>query len=209
MVNKRQYLIVGFAILAIATACAAPPAAAPAAPTAISVATSAPQPTQAPATTTLPPATATTASTATALPATATSAPTATKPAATSTTAPTATVPPAASTSAPTVAAPATTASTSGGSSGKVDMDKIMPPGKGRDLLVNNCTSCHSFVCAIKGQRPVSAWEGVKLGHRERVSSLGDDDYNTLFTYLAQNFNDTKPSPELPPALADLGCQAQ
>lgn len=76
-------------------------------------------------------------------------------------------------------------------------------------MLLNNCTSCHSFVCAVTGQRTVDYWQTVKTGHRERVSSLSDDDFNALFTYLADNFNDKKPVPALPPELAGLGCSAQ
>ncbi|MBF8249045.1 MAG: hypothetical protein HW374_1845 [Bacteroidetes bacterium] len=35
----------------------------------------------------------------------------------------------------------------------KLNLDDFAPPGKGRDLLVQNCSTCHSFVCAIRGQR--------------------------------------------------------
>lgn len=181
-------------------------------------------PTVAPSTTALPkatavPATASAPATATAVPATLTTAPSMTSQPATATLAPTATrTATAIPTSSPTVrSATATVASTtapaaaatSASGSGKVDMNAILPPGKGQTLLLNNCTSCHSFVCSVKGQRSVDYWQTIKLGHRERVSSLSDDEFNTLFSYLAENFNDKKPVPELPPALADLGCSAQ
>ncbi len=198
-------LIALVVIGAFVVSCAAPP------PT--------PVPTSAPSPTALVKATAVPA-TSTAVPATATSAPSLTLPSATATLLPTATSRPATAvpTSSPTVrsttatAAPtvaATSVSSSGTQSNKVDMNAILPPGKGQTLLLNNCTSCHSFVCAIKGQRSVDYWQTIKNGHRDRVSSMSDDDYNTLFSYLAENFNDKKPVPELPPALQDLGCSAQ
>lgn len=201
--NNRWYwsLVLLIAIAGLATSCAAP-AVSPATPTTVASPTSLPKPTAAPATATAVP-------TATAQPATPTSVPTATAQPATATRAPTVTSQSATATSSPAASAQPTTATSSSGQSGKVDLDKIMPAGKGRDLLFNNCTSCHSFVCAIQGQRPVGAWQTIKLGHRERVSGLSDDDYNALFDYLAANFNDKKPAPELPPALQDLGCQAQ
>jgi hypothetical protein len=195
------------ATMLLVTACSTP---APAAPTVLASPTALPQPTAAPATsaptavpptaipTQVPPTTAPT----TAPTVAATAAPT-TAPTATPTTAPTR-----AATSAPTVAAQPTTSS-SGGQSGKINLDAILPAGKGRDLLLNNCTSCHSFVCAVVGQRTVDYWETVKLGHKERVSSLSTDDVNTLFTYLETNFNDKKPIPQLPPELAGVGCSAQ
>jgi hypothetical protein len=34
-------------------------------------------------------------------------------------------------------------------------------------------------------------------------------DYDTLFAYLAENFNNTKPEPELPEPLRQQGCTTQ
>ncbi len=183
------------AVTLMATSCAAPTAS-PAAPAAVASPTSLPQATQPPAIPTSPP--------------------TATTQLATATSVPTATAQPASVTAMPTVAAttvPSATAQPSStssvGQSGKIDMNKILPPGKGQTLLLDNCTSCHSFVCAVIGQRTVDYWKTVETGHRDRVPSLSDDDFNTLFAYLEANFNDTKPVPELPPELAGLGCSAQ
>ncbi len=92
------------------------------------------------------------------------------------------------------------------GHSNKVDLDAFMPPGRGRDLLLNNCASCHSFVCAITGQRTIEHWRAVKREMRAEVSQLDDDDYEVLFAYLEENFNDQKPEPNLPPELRQLGC---
>lgn len=161
-------------------------------------------------------------------PATATNVPFATPtpiaPTRTATVVPSATTQLATSTLVPTVSAQATatkavattaavssssSSASSAGQSDKVDMNKILPPGKGQSLLLNNCTSCHSFVCAVTGQRTADYWQTIKLGHTERVSGLAAADYDLLFSYLAENFNDKKPVPELPPALKDLGCSAQ
>jgi hypothetical protein len=46
-----------------------------------------------------------------------------------------------------------------------------------------------------KVERAVGA---IKLRMRDRVRSLSDEEYETLFAYLAENFNDTKPGPPLP-----------
>ncbi len=208
--NKRYYglSILAIALVMLAAACAAPPAPTPLSPASLApTSTTEPTATATPTNTTAPTATAAPTNT---TPPTATTAPTATR-TATATTAPTKTTAAtstAVATTAPSVAATAAPTSSSG-QSNKVNLDAFMPPGKGRDLLLNNCTSCHSFVCAINGQRSVDAWQAVKIGHRDRVASLSDEDYNTLFTYLETNFNDQKPPPELPPELANMGCQAQ
>lgn len=87
---------------------------------------------------------------------------------------------------------------TSPAASAKVDLDKIFPAGKGRDLLLLNCSACHSFVRAVVGQRTQDAWEVVKRNMRSRVSGMSDQDFETVFAYLEANFNDTKPTPDLP-----------
>jgi mono/diheme cytochrome c family protein len=95
----------------------------------------------------------------------------------------------------------ATAASPSKGST----LPEILPPGKGLTLLLENCSSCHSVVCAVKGQRPVDRWESLKNDHKDKVTGLSDGDLNTLFSYLAENFNNNKPEPNLPPELAQQG----
>lgn len=182
------------AVAALTASCAASTVS-PTTSTAVASPTSLSQATQ-------PPATPTSLPTATAQLATATSVPTATSQPATAQPA-TATVMP----TVPATTAPSSTSST--GQSGKIDINKILPPGKGQTLLLNNCTSCHSFVCAVTGQRTIDYWKTVEAGHRDRVPSLSDDDFNTLFAYLEANFNDSKPVPELPPELAGIGCSAQ
>ena len=49
-------------------------------------------------------------------------------------------------------------------------------------------------------------WETVKLSHSDATPGLSDEDYDALFAYLAESFNDTKPEPQLPPALIQAGC---
>lgn len=98
---------------------------------------------------------------------------------------------PATLTSGPATATPA-------GAAQRLNLDAIFPPGKGRDLVLMNCTTCHGFGIIVRGQRKMGHWETLKRDHRDRVSGLSDGDHNTLFTYLAENFNDTKPEPELP-----------
>jgi mono/diheme cytochrome c family protein len=98
---------------------------------------------------------------------------------------------------------------TAGSTSQKVDLNKVFPPGEGRDLVLSNCVACHSFVCSVRGQRPAGHWETVKIGHRAKVPALNDADFDALFAYLTANFNDTKPEPELPEALLKIGCNVQ
>jgi len=88
----------------------------------------------------------------------------------------------------------------------KLNLDDFAPSGRGRDLLIQNCNVCHSFVCAIRGQRTMEHFQNVMRDMRSRVTSITDEDYDMLFAYLVENFSDTKPEPRLPPQLSQQGC---
>lgn len=110
-------------------------------------------------------------------------------------------------------AAPGASATTSGGGGGnasaaaegptKVNMDEIFPQGAGRDLVLNNCQNCHTFVPIVILQMDEDAWTRSSLDHRPRVTGLSDDEFKTLYTYLKANFNPNRPVPKLPKELLE------
>jgi hypothetical protein len=105
-----------------------------------------------------------------------------------------------------TTSPPAKTASTQSGGGGgadKVNLDDIFPPGRGRELVLNNCTTCHTFVPIVVLQLTKEAWERNSRIHRERVPSMSDADFRTLYDYLEASFNPDRPVPKLPKALLD------
>ena len=85
----------------------------------------------------------------------------------------------------------------------KVNIDEIFPAGRGRDLLLNNCTGCHTFVPIVVLQMTKEAWERNGRDHRGRVAALSDADFKTLYDYLITNFNPDRPVPKLPRELLD------
>ena len=96
---------------------------------------------------------------------------------------------------------PATGAPT--GAPERIDMDAIFPPGPGRELVLNNCQNCHTFVPIVVLQMDKDAWNRNALDHRERVTTLSDEEFKTLYEYLAANFNPDRPVPELPKELLE------
>ena len=84
-----------------------------------------------------------------------------------------------------------------------VDINGIFPPGPGRDLVLNTCQNCHNFVPIVILQMDKDAWRRNSLDHRERVANLPDDDFRTLYEYLAANFGPHRPVPELPRELLE------
>lgn len=89
------------------------------------------------------------------------------------------------------------------GAPGRFNVKDIMPAGRGRDLVLANCQSCHVLVPIFILPLDEAAWYRNSLEHRERVEGLSDGDFEELYRYLAANFTPDRPVPELPPALAD------
>jgi mono/diheme cytochrome c family protein len=83
----------------------------------------------------------------------------------------------------------------------KVNLDEIFPPGPGRDLVLENCQNCHTFVPIVVLQMDKDAWHRNSLDHRERVTTLTDEQFKTVYEYLATNFGPHRPVPKLPKEL--------
>jgi mono/diheme cytochrome c family protein len=79
----------------------------------------------------------------------------------------------------------------------------LFPAGQGRDLVMNNCASCHNVACSVIGQRSAERWDALKESHKDKVSG---PDLDTIFAYLKTNFDNTKPEPKVPPAFLEGGC---
>jgi mono/diheme cytochrome c family protein len=94
-------------------------------------------------------------------------------------------------------------AAQSGGQTYRVDMDAIFPPGEGRDLVLNNCQNCHTWVPIVVLQMNETEWARNSGEHRGRVEALGDDDFATLYAYVSSTFTPERPVPQLPPALLE------
>jgi hypothetical protein len=91
---------------------------------------------------------------------------------------------------------------TAGASASKVNMEEIFPAGAGRDLVLNNCQNCHTFVPIVVLQMDEEGWTRSSLDHRQRVN-VNDDEFKTMYTYLKANFNPNRPVPTLPKELLE------
>lgn len=92
---------------------------------------------------------------------------------------------------------------TPAGKSSKVNLDEIFPAGPGRALVLDNCTTCHTITPIVVVQMTREARERWARDHRDRVPVVSDADYKTLTEYLVENFNPSKPIPQLPKELLD------
>ena len=97
-----------------------------------------------------------------------------------------------------------TDAQAPGGRSPRIDMDKIFPnTGPGRNLVINNCASCHTITPIVLIQMTRPARERWARDHRERVIALNDQDFKLIFEYLVKHFSPGQPIPQLPQELLD------
>ncbi len=85
----------------------------------------------------------------------------------------------------------------------RVNMDEIFPAGEGRDLVLNNCQNCHTWVPIVVLRMNDAEWARSSREHRGRVEALEDEDFETLYAYLSSTFTPERPVPELPPALLE------
>lgn len=104
---------------------------------------------------------------------------------------------------APQKTAPQTKKSTAkqGSKKVEVDMNKLFPPGKGRDLVLDNCMNCHSMAPIVVAQKTRGEWTQLGASHRDAAAQLSDAQYNQLLEYLIATFNPNHPVPELPEEL--------
>ena len=82
----------------------------------------------------------------------------------------------------------------------------IFPEGLGRPMVLDSCGACHAAACAAIGQRTQARWESLKQDHRDKLSDMDDADYDVLFAYLSEHFNDSHPEPVVSPQFLEGGC---
>jgi hypothetical protein len=73
-----------------------------------------------------------------------------------------------------------------------------------RESIFTNCTSCHSFVPAVKAQKTPQEWDATLQTHKTRIETLTDADFEQIGKFLKSHFNPENPVPQLPPELEAL-----
>ena len=76
-----------------------------------------------------------------------------------------------------------------------------------REAILQNCTSCHTFVPIVKAQKTPDEWDSTLGVHRERLPDLAEPQMGQIRLFLVSHFNPSNPPPTLPPELEALGLQ--
>lgn len=82
----------------------------------------------------------------------------------------------------------------------------LFPEGPGKALVLDTCGECHAVACSTIGQRPLARWAGLEEDHRDKASNLSEENLETIFAYLSEHFNDSRPEPRVPPRFLEAGC---
>jgi hypothetical protein len=99
----------------------------------------------------------------------------------------------------------------------QLDLNAIMPCGTpdvageqtadqcsaARDLFMQNCTSCHSFIPIVLLQKDETGWDATITHHRPLVPQLSQADLDLIRQFLKDHFRPDRPVPNLPKALID------
>jgi hypothetical protein len=98
----------------------------------------------------------------------------------------------------------------------EVDLDKVFRCTDGaadvvkkcretREVIMNNCTVCHTFAPIVMQQFEPEGWDSLLHRHvtGNRVNNLNESQVKAIRDYLVVNFNPSKDPPELPQALLD------
>lgn len=72
---------------------------------------------------------------------------------------------------------------------------------KSREMILNNCTTCHIFVAIVVQQFDKAGWDGLFDRHKGRAAQLNDAQLDEMKSYLVANFNPKLEPPEVPAEL--------
>lgn len=90
---------------------------------------------------------------------------------------------------------------TASGTTTKLDLNVLVPPDDGRDLIIENCMACHSIAPILVSQKTAGEWQGTMVNHRSNMGGVSDADYERMTVYLTKHFGPDHTIPDLPPEL--------
>lgn len=71
---------------------------------------------------------------------------------------------------------------------------KTLPPGVGRDELIQDCSGCHLLTVVSSQHKSESDWTDIVVDMRNRGATGSDEDMEKVVEYLAKNFGANDPA---------------
>jgi peroxiredoxin len=78
----------------------------------------------------------------------------------------------------------------------KLNLDDYFPPGKGHDLVVQTCLTCHEVLTFGLARKSEAGWMRNRASHANRFPSLSDTQVELMYEYLVANLNPDFPIPQ-------------
>ena len=74
--------------------------------------------------------------------------------------------------------------------------EKALPDGKGKEKVLQFCTSCHGTEEFVSQKLNKKDWEEVIADMKSKGLDLKKADYDEILEYLVANFNETPAKPK-------------
>ena|SRR5437763_7157092 len=73
--------------------------------------------------------------------------------------------------------------------------DQLLPPGKGREIVLNSCTTCHGLKIVVHGRKSGADWQKAVNDMIQRGAPVFPEEIEPLDQYLAKAFAAEMPKP--------------
>lgn len=75
----------------------------------------------------------------------------------------------------------------------------LLPPGNGREQVINNCNQCHSIKLVVQNKMTREGWDQTitKMQVKHDLWELEIKERKQVLDYLSQNFHPTQKGPSL------------
>ncbi|SRR6266404_8334849 len=73
--------------------------------------------------------------------------------------------------------------------------NELLPPGKGREIVLNSCTTCHGLKMVVHGRKNSADWKKAVNDMIQRGAPVFPEEIEPLDQYLAKAFAADLPKP--------------
>ncbi len=110
-------------------------------------------------------------------------------------------VPPTVTRAAATVLPAPTNKPVASNATGKLDIDKLLPPAPGRELVLQYCVNCHNIAPIALAHKTKDEWTYLFYVDHVNRAPISKADMDAIFNYFVTNYPPDRKIPDLPPEL--------
>lgn len=84
---------------------------------------------------------------------------------------------------------------------GKLEIDKLLPPAPGRELVLQYCVNCHNIAPIALAHKTKDEWTYLFYVDHVNRAPISKADMDAIFNYFVTNYPPDRKVPDLPPEL--------